>query len=123
MEIVFVIFGILMTLISATMIVRPSAIKATLRNSHESVSVHVLAVVVRFIVGALLIYFGDLSKFPSVMHVIGWIAVAAATVLMLMGRRRFVQLMDWATNLSDPYVRFAGCFAAVFGIFLVYAFI
>ncbi|MBW2284657.1 MAG: hypothetical protein JRF65_08675, partial [Deltaproteobacteria bacterium] len=60
---------------------------------------------------------------PTVIEVIGWISIAAAIFLAVMGRRNFTRLMSWALSLSKPFARVGGIFAVAFGAFLIYAFI
>ncbi|MBT8085811.1 MAG: hypothetical protein HKN35_04215 [Woeseia sp.] len=122
MTLILIFFGFLVIFVGGVMIVRPIIVADLLKNNTDKLALHVLGVVVRLLLGGLLLYFGNVSKFPHVMQVLGWISLAAGVVLALMGRQRFIRLMDWAMSLVDPYLRIAGVFAALFGAFLVYAF-
>ena len=86
-------------------------------------AIHILAVVVRLILGVLLITQSDISKFPFTIEVIGWLSIVAAIFLAAMGRYNFKRLMLWALSFLKPYARVGGVFAAIFGTFLLYAFI
>ncbi|NNC99050.1 MAG: hypothetical protein HKN85_02595, partial [Gammaproteobacteria bacterium] len=57
------------------------------------------------------------------MEIIGWVALAAALILTLIGPRNFSRLMIWALSFAKPYGRIAGGMAVAFGAFLLYAFI
>ena len=89
----------------------------------DKLGLHVIAIVVRLVLGALLIVQSSNSRFPLATEIIGWLAVVAALVLMVMGRSNFNRLMLWALSLVKPMGRVGGILAAAFGAFLVYAFI
>ena len=68
----------------------------------------------RFILGILLIYQSNVSKFPFVIEILGWLAIVAAIFFALMGRKNFICLITWALSLVKPYGRIGGIIAAVF---------
>ncbi len=104
-------------------IVNPEIIFGFLRNNLEEVSLQILAVGVRLVIGALLIQYASQSKYPTALEIIGWLSIAAAATLGLIGRRHFIRLMSWALSLSKPYGRVGGLFAVAFGGFLIHAFV
>ena len=65
----------------------------------------------------------NISEFPFVIEVIGWLSIVAAIFLAVIGRRNFNRLMSWALSLSKPFGRVGGVLAAAFGAFLIYAFV
>jgi hypothetical protein len=89
----------------------------------DKLVLHILAVVVRLVIGVLLIYQSNVSKFPFVIEIIGWLSIVAAIFLAVMGRHNFNRLMSWALSFLKPFGRVGGVFAAAFGAFLVYAFV
>jgi hypothetical protein len=89
----------------------------------DKLALHILAVVVRLVLGALLIYQSNISKFPLVIEVIGWLSIVAAIFLAVMGRRNFNRLMSWALSLPKPLRHVGGVIAVAFGAFLIYAFV
>lgn len=104
-------------------VINPQVIFGFLRNNLEKLSLHILAVVVRLILGALLINQSSISKFSLVIEVIGWLSIVAAISLAIIGRRNFTRIMSWALSLSMPFGRFGGIVAVAFGVFLIYAFV
>ena len=102
-------------------LINPEIIFGLLRRNLESLSLHVLAVVVRIILGLALIVCATASKFPTAILILGWVSIVAAAVLAIVGRMNFKRLMSWALGL-EPYLRrIGGLFAILFGAFLVYA--
>ena len=123
MTLLIIIFGFLTLLAGIVIVINPEVIFGFLRNNLDKLVLHILAVVVRLVLGALLIYQSNISEFPFVIEVIGWLSIVAAIFLAAMGRRNFNRLMSWALSLSKPFGRVGGILAMAFGAFLMYAFL
>ena len=123
MTVLIIIFGALTLLAGIVIVINPEVIFGFLRNNLDKLIIHILAVVTRLVIGALLIYQSYISKFPFVIEVIGWLSIVAAIFLAVMGRRNFNRLMSWALSLSKPFGRVGGILAMAFGAFLIYAFV
>jgi len=123
MTILIIIFGALTLLAGIIIIINPEVIFGFLRNNVDKLSVHILAVVVRLVLGALLIYQSDVSKYPLAIEIIGWLSIVAAIIFAVIGRNNFKRIISWALSLTKPFGRVGGIIAAAFGAFLVYAFV
>jgi hypothetical protein len=123
MSILIIFLGGLIFMAGVTLIANPETIFKVLRNNSKKLWLHIGAVVVRLLLGALLIYQADISQFPVSIEVIGWIAIFAAIVFAVMGRNKFQRSITWALTLFKPLGPFAGVLAISFGIFLIYSFI
>lgn len=118
-----IVFGALTFLAGVVIVINPEIIFGFLRRNLDKPLIHILAVVVRIILGALLILQSDLSKYPLVIEILGWLSIVAALSLAVMGRQNFIRLMSWALNSLKPFGRVGGVIAAAFGGFLVHAFV
>ncbi len=123
MAALIILFGALTLLAGVVIVIDPDRLFGLLRKHVDKLELHVLAVVVRLTLGALLIYLADASRYPLVIEIIGWISIAAALFFAVIGRARFRRIMAWALSLARPVARVGGGFAVGFGAFLVYAFI
>jgi len=123
MSLLVIIFGAVTLLAGLVIVVSPEVIFGFLRKNLDKSGLQVLAVILRLILGFLLIYQSDASRFPLTIEVLGWLSVVAAVFFAVMGRGYFKRLMSWALSLSTPFVRIGGAFAAGFGAFLMYAFV
>ena len=123
MTVLIIIFGTLTLLAGMVIVINPEVIFGFLRNNLDKPMLHILAVVVRLVIGVLLIHQSNVSKFPFVIEFIGWLSIVAAVFLAVMGRRNFNRLMSWALSLLKPFGRVGGVLAAAFGGFLIYAFV
>ena len=122
MSILILIFGGLMMLAGITIIIKPDVIFDLIKNNTENFVLQILAIVVRLVVGALLVYYSGISKYPHVIEVLGWIFIAAAVFLTVIGPTKFKRLISWALTL-EPYAKVAGVLSVFFGAFLIFAFI
>ena len=123
MTLLIIIFGALTLLSGIVIVINPEVIFGFLRNNLDKLVLHILAVVVRLVLGVLLIYQSNVSELPLVIEIIGWLSIVAAIFLAVMGRQNFNRLMLWALSLSKPFSRVGGVFAVAFGAFLIYAFV
>lgn len=123
MTLLIIIFGALILLAGIIVVINPEVIFGFLRNNLDKLALHILAVVIRLVLGALLICQSNISKFPFVIEVIGWISIVAAIFLSVMGRRNFNRLMSWILLLSKSFGRVGGVLAMTFGAFFIYAFV
>lgn len=118
-----ILFGALTLLAGIVILVNPEIIFGFLSKHREKTGLQVLAIAVRLVLGALLVYQSDASRYPLVIEVIGWLAIVAAVIFSVIGRRNFRRLMSWALSLNKPLGRAGGFIAAAFGAFLIYAFV
>lgn len=123
MTLLIIIFATLTLLAGIVIVIRPEVIFGFLRKNLDKLVLHILAVVVRLVLGILLIYKSNISEFPFVIEVIGWLSIVVSIFIALMGRRNFNRLMSWALSLSKPFGRVGGVLAVAFGVFLIYAFV
>ena len=123
MTVLIIIFGALTLLAGIVIVIKPKIIFGLLRKKLGNLELHILAVVVRLVLGVLLIYQFNVSKFPFVFEIIGWLSIVAAIFLGVMGRRNFKRLMLWALSFAKTFGRIGGALAAAFGSFLIYAFV
>ena len=121
MNYIIILFGTA-TIVAGIMIVfNPETVFGLIRRKSESLGLHILAVVVRIILGVALIMYAAESKYPTAILIIGWISIVAASVLGIMGRPNFRRLMSWALSLAPSFGRIGGFLAILFGGFLIHA--
>jgi len=118
-----IVFGILTLLAGVVIIINPEIVFAFLKRYLKKLELQILAIVVRLLLGALLIYLAGVSKFPLVIEVIGWLSIITAITFAIIGRNNFKRLMSCAMSFQKPYGHFGGFIAICFGGFLIYAFI
>ena len=118
---IVILFGAATLVAGIIILINPETVFGLLRRKSESPGMHILAVVVRIILGVALILCAAASKYPAAILIIGWISVIAAAVLGVMGRTNFKRLMSWALGLAPSFGRIGGLLAILFGGFLIHA--
>jgi hypothetical protein len=121
MTLLIILFGALILLAGIIILVNPHIIFGLFRRHIDEPWLHVTAVIVRLILGVLLIVQSDVSRFPLVIAIIGWISIVAAVFFAVIGRNNFKRFISRALSLLEPCGRAGGVLAAGFGAFLVYA--
>ena len=121
MNYIVILFGAATLVAGIIILINPETVFGLLHRKSDSLGMHILAVVVRIILGVALILCAAGSKYPTAILIIGWVSIAAAAVLGLIGRANFKKLMSWALGLTDSFGRISGFFAVLFGGFLIYA--
>ncbi|QDP02608.1 hypothetical protein [Thalassotalea sp. PS06] len=94
------VFAALMMIMGIWILFRPEPVYGYIERKRQDLSTHVLAVVVRVILGAALILAASQSSFPLTFKVLGGLSIAAAAVFLLIGRKRFQQLLSWALSIG-----------------------
>ena len=64
-----------------------------------------LAVLVRLILGALLLWVAPETKFPLGFAIFGYLALTAAVVIPLLGREKIGRLLNWLRDAPSPALR------------------
>ncbi len=118
-----ILFGALTFLAGVVLMIKPDIVFGFLRKNLEKTSLYFLAIVVRIVLGVILIYQSDVSRFPMTIQIIGWLSIIAALSFFVIRHEKFKRLMQWALSLGDSVSRMGGSAAIVFGAFLIYAFI
>ena len=121
MNYIVMIFGTATIVAGIIIVINPESVFGLMRRKLESLILHILAVVVRIILGVALIMCAAESKYPVAILIIGWISIIAAIVLGIMGRTNFLRLMSWALSLAPSLGRVGGILAILFGGFLIHA--
>ena len=121
MNYIIIIFSTATIVAGIIIVINPETVFGLLRRKLESLGLHILAVIVRIIIGVALIMCAAGSKYPTAILILGWISIVAASVLVIMGRNNFRRLMSWALSLKPSIGRIGGFLAILFGSFLIHA--
>jgi len=104
-------------------LVNPEIVFGFLRKYSDKIELQIIAVAIRLVLGACLIYQSDASKYPYVIEIIGWLSIVAAVFFAVIGRNNFRKLMAWALSHAKTLGRVGGLIASAFGAFLIHAFV
>jgi hypothetical protein len=121
MNYVIILFCTATIVAGIIIVINPETVFGLIRKNLDSLGMHILAVVVRTILGVALLMCAAESKYPTAVVILGWITIVAAFVIGIMGRNNFKRLISWALSLPNSFKRIGGFLAILFGVFLVHA--
>lgn len=113
------LFAVLMMIMGIWILFRPEPVYGYIERKRQDLSTHVLAVIVRVILGTALILAASQSSFPVVFNVLGGLSIVAAALFLLIGRKRFQQLLSCALSIGPKIHHLAGLAAFALGVFLL----
>lgn len=119
-QIIVIVFGIVVGLLSLWGIVATAPLLATVRGVLDKVWGMPFAVGVRIILGVALLFAAPASKFPVLFNWLGVLALIAAAALPVLGRARMLSVLDWFQARPSFVIRLWLVCGALFGIFMVY---
>lgn len=116
------IFGALLVIAGATLIIKPDLIIGFISNNAEKIWLYITAIAVRIVLGSLLVYVATSSQYPLTITIIGWLTIITGLVLALIGWKRFKILLTWVTSKTKTFGRAGGVLGVCLGAFLIIAF-
>ena len=119
-QIIIVLIGILIVLLSLWGIAFPAQFMRTVHNMMDKSYGMALAVGVRIILGVSLLFAAPASKFVVLFKALGWLSLVAAAVIPVIGRKRLDSVLDWFQSLPGFAPRLWFMFGVLFGAFILY---
>ena len=121
MPLLVALFGALIAAFAATGVASPATLLRAVSSFWSDGRGMWIAVVMRLVLGALLIVAAPDCRFPGAVRVLGFISIAAAVALPLIGTERVNTLVTWWTARPFSFIRAWSLLGVAFGAFLVYA--
>lgn len=111
-------FGVLIALIGGVGVAVPSAFIHVI-GGWQGRSRFAAAVGLRVAMAVVCLLAAPACRFPTVVGVVGGVALIAALILLLMGRTRMDALVAYWLDSPPLLIRFSALFASAFGVLLV----
>ncbi|NNC96563.1 MAG: hypothetical protein HKN88_00665 [Gammaproteobacteria bacterium] len=108
-------------MVGLLILVKPGIVLTLANRYSNSLALFVSAIGVRLVIGIALLMYAEQSRYPVTLTVLGWLFLAGAIAIAIMGRDRLRRLIEWIAKIMAPYVRIAGILAVCFGGFIAYA--
>jgi hypothetical protein len=118
---VIALFGGLLVLLSAVMVVSPEYWAQAIVKFSELAYFHPFEIVSRLLFGAIFITFADQTLYPTMMSVMGYLLVAVGIGLSLTPPSKHRWFAVWSAQRFKSAFRPAGVLSFFFGLFIVYA--
>lgn len=121
MKLIIKIIGIFILLIGILLLIKPEFIFSWIADNAENQSLYILAIGIRLILGFSFIIAAKSSKYPVFIKIFGYIALIAAVVLIIIGKKGFQDLIISVFPHIKGYMVFIGLVAMALGAFLMYS--
>ena len=119
MQTIVLLIGAAIALVGLFGVVTPALFRRML-GSWDSEPRFLFAIIFRLLMGTVLLLAADELRFSLVMKILGWLTIAAALGIPVLGRDRLDQLLNWWLSRSDGLLRLSTALVIVFGGFLIY---
>ncbi len=121
-RLLIVLFGAALVALALYGFVKPGWLLSWIKRLFTTVYAIPLTAGTRLLMGAVLLLAAPAARFPVTFEVIGWIAIVAAVVIVLVGRDSLSRWIDWWLSVFTPAItRIWLLLALVFGCFLIFA--
>ncbi len=122
MKLIIIFIGVLICLVGVALLFDPEILFGFMEYELENSTLYLVAIIARLVFGVLFIVSANQSRYPTIIKVLGAIAIIAALIFILMGRENFYAFISNIIIDFKPYGRMAGVIVIAFGGFLIYAF-
>jgi len=120
LQISILLFGIAICTVCVLSLFSPFTLIRTVRSIGEKNWMVPSAVISRLILGAALILSATDSKFPSFFFTIGWLSFLSAFIVLIMGRERINNFLNWLEGRPPLILRLWMVIGAAFGGSIIY---
>ena len=117
---IVLVLGLAVVLLSVWGVIYPERLMKLVTSVLDNKWGIYFGVIVRLVLGAALIIAAPISLFPLVFRVLGWVTIAAALALPVMGRENIRRIIAWFEQLPASLTRLWLLFGMAFGGFLIY---
>lgn len=121
MKLIIKLLGILFILIGISFIIYPDGVYTWIEDSGGNIMLYISVIVTRLVLGIALIIAAKKSKYPVVIKIFGYVAIAAALVVIIIGHNGFQVFISSLISFK-PYAPLSGLISIAVGSFLIYAF-
>ncbi len=118
---VIALFGLLMVLLSLSMVINPDRFASGIVSFSRMRIFHAFEIVSRIGFGAAAITGAADTRFPVTMTFMGWFLVVVGVGLMLTPPSQHRRFAAWSAQRFNGIFRPAGVLSLLFGLFIIYA--
>lgn len=117
-----VLAGVWLIAVGLVAFCRPLTANRLVRKAASTNLINYTELTLRGMGGLALVWSAEVSRFPEVFRVYGWVVVATTAVLLLVPREWHARYAIWCSErLTPSYLRIASPVSIGLGIFLIYA--
>ncbi|MDD2770254.1 MAG: hypothetical protein PHT19_16135 [Methylococcus sp.] len=115
------LFGILIVSFGTFGLVKPAGFIRFARDFWATPQGVNYAAALRLALGFALVLAADQSAYPRTLAALGYLSLAGAGIVLLLGHARLSQIVEWWAQRPESVIRLWGLIALAFGFFLLSA--
>jgi hypothetical protein len=120
-RLIIALFGIVVAAIGISGLLRPGDLVKFVRRFWTTRHGVNIAAALRLFLGIALILAASGSSYPQTLAVLGYLSVAGALLIVLLGYSRIVAIIEWWSQRSEAVIRIWAFAALAYGVFLLAA--
>ncbi len=122
MGLVVQLLGLCIVGIVVVMVIRPALVRDLVPSLTQGIRLYIVATL-RLLAGCVMIAAAHDARHPLAMEIIGWIAVTAGLLMVVIPPKVMARIGALTEQLTDGLVRLLSPVALAFGGYLIYAFL
>ena len=120
--------GIILTLIALAIIFigvmlvwKPDSVMGMVKLYADETGLQVMASIGRILVGLAFIVYASQSNLPTLLTILGWLAIISGVVFLFLKQETFSNLVRTVVNQYGQFAQIAGGIATLLGLIVLYA--
>ena len=120
--------GIILTLIALSIIFigvmlvwKPDSVMGMVKLYAYETGLQVMASIGRILVGLAFIVYASQSNLPTLLTILGWLAIISGVVFLFLKQETFSNLVRTVVNQYGQFAQIAGGIATLLGLIVLYA--
>jgi len=122
MKTIIQFFGVLLIFVGIAFLINAELVYNWAEEHIGNKTAYISIIVGRLVIGILLILAAKESRYPGVIKFIGYLAIMAALLLIVLGHNGFQDLITSLIPKFRPYAPISGLMGLAFGGLFIYAF-
>ena len=119
-HIFIILIGAIITIVSTSGVLNPKKVFEIVLDLNPTVR-YLIAIIIRLLFGALLIYSANVSSYYIYVYIIGILSVISAIVVGYLRPQKLTVLLNWFNEMPDMINRLWMLIGVIMGVLLILA--
>ncbi len=121
MEFILTLIALAIVFMGVMLVWKPDSVLGMLKLYADETGLQVLASIGRILLGIALLVYASHSNLPTLLTILGWLAVLSGLVFLCLKQETFSHLVRTVINQYRPFAPIAGGAGVLIGLIILYA--
>ena len=121
MGIILTLIALAIILIGVMLVWKPDSVMGMVKLYADETGLQVMASIGRILVGLAFIVYASQSNLPTLLTILGWLAIISGVVFLFLKQETFSNLVRTVVNQYGQFAQIAGGIATLLGLIVLYA--